>query len=88
MFAAYRSNKSAADMDRKLFLAILKVHDIVVDTKAVANELSTEDQPCTAMAVQKRLQKIKTQIKNGGGEGYISSHPSPLRDLHLLIKLF
>ena len=56
-------------MDRKLFLAILKVHDVSIDHKAVANELSTKDQPCTPMAIQKRLQKIKEQIKKGGGEG-------------------
>ena len=52
-------------MDRKLFLAILKVHGITVDHKAVAEELNTEEQPCTTMAIQKRLQKIKTQIKDG-----------------------
>ncbi|KAK3717219.1 hypothetical protein LTR37_005928 [Vermiconidia calcicola] len=60
-----------AEMDRKLFLAILKVHDITVDHKAVAEELNTEEQPCTTMAIQKRLQKIKTQIKDGstGADG-------------------
>lgn len=52
-------------MDRKLLLAILKVHDISIDKAKVAEELSTEDQPCTTMAIQKRLQAIKTMIKDG-----------------------
>lgn len=58
------TNKSAAEMDRKLLLAILKVHDIPIDKAKVAEELSTEDQPCTSMAIQKRLQAIKTMIKD------------------------
>ena len=54
-------------MDRKLFLAILKIHDITVDYEKVAQELTTPDQPCTKIAVSKRLTKIKTQIKQDGG---------------------
>lgn len=52
-------------MDRKLFLAILKVHDISVDAEAVARELNMDEQPCTTVAIRKRLAKIKTQIKEG-----------------------
>lgn len=52
-------------MDRKLLLAILKVHDIQIDKEKVAHELTTEDQQCTTMAIQKRLQAIKAMIKNG-----------------------
>lgn len=54
-----------AEMDRKLLLAILKVHDVQIDKEKVAKELTTDDQPCTTMAIQKRLQAIKTMIKNG-----------------------
>ena len=56
-------------MDRKLFLAILKVHDISPDNKAVAEQLEKYGQPCTPMAIQKRLQKIKTMIKDEEGDG-------------------
>ena len=52
-------------MDRKLLLAILKHHTVAVDSAAVAQELSTDDQPCTAMAIQKRLQKIRDMMKKG-----------------------
>jgi hypothetical protein len=51
-------------MDRKLFLAILKVHDISVNAEAVAKELETPEQPCTPVAVRKRFAKIKQQIKD------------------------
>ena len=53
-------------MDRKLLLAILKHHSVSVDHAAVAGELSTDGQPCSAMAIQKRIQKIRTMIGNGG----------------------
>ncbi|KAK5125514.1 hypothetical protein LTR85_000625 [Meristemomyces frigidus] len=56
-------------MDRKLLLAILKHHDVSVDTGAVAQELTSEDQPCTAMAVTKRLQRIRDMIKKGNTGG-------------------
>lgn len=52
-------------MDRKLLLAILKVHDVQIDKEKVAKELSTDKQPCTTMAIQKRLQAIRTMIKDG-----------------------
>lgn len=51
-------------MDRKLLLAILKVHDFSIDKTKVAEELNTDEQPCTGMAVQKRLQAIRNMIKN------------------------
>ena len=64
-----------AAMDRKLFLAIMKVHDISVDHKAVADELTTTEQPCTKVAVERRLQRIKAQIKEGTGDRVASPKP-------------
>lgn len=52
-------------MDRKLFLAVLDTSAITIDNTAVAAQLTTEDQPCTPMAIQKRLQKLKTMVKAG-----------------------
>ena len=52
-------------MDRKLLLAILKVHDFTIDKAKVAEELNTDEQPCSANAIQKRIQAIKAMIKNG-----------------------
>lgn len=54
-------------MDRKLLLAILKHHNIALDTAAVAKELSTDEQPCTANAIQKRITRIRVMIKDGDG---------------------
>ena len=48
-------------MDRRLLFAILKTHT-VNNKKAIAEELSTDEQRCTEMAVQKRLQAIKKSI--------------------------
>ena len=56
-------------MDRKLFLAILQVQNVKVDADAVAAKLTTADQPCTPIAIKKRLEKIKSEIKNAEGEG-------------------
>ncbi len=58
-------------MDRKLFPAILEVHEISINTKAVAEKLNTDDQPCMAKAVSRRLQNIKAQIKAGAGAGAV-----------------
>lgn len=62
-------------MDRKMFLAILKRQNISVDTDAVAEELTTADQPCTAVAVKRRLQKIKEKMK--ADAGYVSQLQMP-----------
>ena len=56
-------------MDRKLFFAILQVHDLTVDYKAVAEKLTSDEQPCTPKAVTQRLSKIKAQLKEEGGNG-------------------
>ncbi|WPH00893.1 Hypothetical protein R9X50_00372700 [Acrodontium crateriforme] len=71
-----------ADMYQKLFLAIIKVHNISIDHAAVAAELSTDAQPCTAAALQKRLQRIKSTIKtesNGSALAPNAAKGNPLK---------
>ena len=56
-------------MDRKLFLAILQVQNVKVDADAVAEKLTTADQPCTPVAIRRRLDRIRAELKNAEGGG-------------------
>lgn len=61
-----------AAADRKLLLGILKMQNVSVDYDAIAEYMTTEDQICTASAINNRVKKLKNLAK----EGYV------LRQLH------
>ena len=56
-----------AATDRKLLLSILKMQNITVDNEAIAKEMTTKDQVCTASAVQSRVKKLKNMVKDEAG---------------------
>lgn len=48
-----------ADEDRKLFLAILKVHDVKIDYEKVAAEISNGTVHRTSIAVSRRMDRLR-----------------------------
>lgn len=51
-----------AEADRRLFLAILKLHKIKIDYVAVAAEMTDDDVICTPIAIKRRMDKIKCSL--------------------------
>ena len=60
-----------ATADRKLFLGVLKMHNISVDFDALAEYMTTDEQKCTASAIKNRFNKLKAMVK----EGYVLLSP-------------
>ncbi|KAF2719576.1 hypothetical protein K431DRAFT_295877 [Polychaeton citri CBS 116435] len=56
-----------AEADRKLLIAIIECSNVSIDNAAVANRMKQHDMDCTPMAIQKRLQRIRTVAKDGVG---------------------
>ncbi|KAK5135925.1 hypothetical protein LTR08_004383 [Meristemomyces frigidus] len=54
-----------AGADRKLLLGILKMQNVSVDFDAMAEYMTTDDQKCTASAIQNRVKKLKAMAKEG-----------------------
>ena len=54
-----------ATADRKLFLGVLKMHNIAVDFDALAEHMTTDEQKCTASAIKNRFNKLKAMVKEG-----------------------
>lgn len=79
---SHPTDQDLATMDRKLFLAIMKVHSISVDCEAVATVLTTEGDPCTKIAVMRRIQRIKEMLKDGPKNGY-AANMLPADDVYI-----
>jgi len=55
---------SAATADRKLFLGILKTHQISVDNAKMAEYMSTNGYTFTPTAIKSRMKRLRDMVKN------------------------
>ncbi|GAB1742768.1 hypothetical protein NU219Hw_g8479t1 [Hortaea werneckii] len=53
-----------AEADRKLFLGVLKVHDIKINYQALAQFMATDTAKPTALGIQNRMSKLKSMVKS------------------------
>ncbi|KAI7231150.1 hypothetical protein KC330_g6584 [Hortaea werneckii] len=53
-----------ADADRKLFLGVLKVHDIKINHQASAEFMTTDSVKPTALGIQNRVSKLWSMVKS------------------------
>ncbi|RMX84653.1 hypothetical protein D0869_04411 [Hortaea werneckii] len=53
-----------AEVDRKLFLGVLKVHDIKINYQALAQFMTTDSVKPTALGIQNRMSKLKSMVKS------------------------
>ncbi|KAI7513115.1 hypothetical protein KC347_g1771 [Hortaea werneckii] len=53
-----------AEADRKLFLGVLKVHDIKINYQALAQFMTTDSVKPTALGIQNRMSKLKSMVKS------------------------
>ncbi|KAI7501676.1 hypothetical protein KC367_g2683 [Hortaea werneckii] len=53
-----------AEADRKLFLGVLKIHDIKINYQALAQFMTTDSVKPTALGIQNRMSKLKSVVKS------------------------
>lgn len=53
-----------AEADRKLFLGVLKIHDIKINYQALAQFMTTDSVKPTALGIQNRMSKLKSMVKS------------------------
>ncbi|KAI7159242.1 hypothetical protein KC349_g4317 [Hortaea werneckii] len=53
-----------AEADRKLFLGVLKVHDIKINHQALAEFMTTDSVKPTALGIQNRMSKLKSMVRS------------------------